>query len=411
MKRIRQQQQQQQQKQQSSQVIVKKRRLQSPFIGISHGLQDSMIPVVRELTNDCFSKQLAKQGGSVQNVIEYLKRPSNLICWVYIKDAADNDTIVAMCNYVRSRGHLHNGEIVDNLITNVCTNPRYLKKGYMTFLLSFICSSRAMQRSQKKSIQYPILFLEVLKNNAAAISLYTKLGFENVKEYGNYYLMKLDLRFDLIFLAPLGHDFIYPSSEGIFKIKASVASNDCAIIAMKLLGTLTNDEDMTIGLYQYLKTHTGTPSDFSANIMSYKANTLLSPLDTSDPRVVLEAFKHIKPHTALPLSFYWVKNGQQGAHMTLVGRTKTGVLFCYEDQLGTFYMGEKYVIDHVIKERRTWEIYVALSNWKIHNFKLPTFSGRLQCAPLPNKQNIFQHIFQKKQIDQMTQRMSKLSLN
>ena len=65
-------------------------------------------------------------------------------------------------------------------ITNVAVSPQYRKKGYGEALVS-----AAKEKAKEKQIEK--IFLEVRVSNSPAISLYEKMGFENLGVRKNFY--------------------------------------------------------------------------------------------------------------------------------------------------------------------------------------------------------------------------------
>lgn len=388
---------------------IKKRRIDIPMIGFSHGLQEAMTPIVHRLLHACFSKELLKTGSKIQDSLAYLKHTSNLLCWVSVRDENNQSRIVAFCNYVRRNGRLHNGETTDDLITDVCTDPGAQKKGYMTFLLSYIIVEKLFQR-KTTTTAYPILHLEVLRENQPAIRLYQKLGFGVVSGYGPWLLMSLEARFDHLFMFPLSPHVVFPNMDGLYKIKDSVVSNDCALRALALLGSLAPNEPLTTQLMQHLKKNYGTPDEYTANILSMKTNNLITFQRVNTISEITETLRSLSPGTVAPLSFYWSEpsapSGMAG-HITIVGRTTTGRLFCYEDQLGELLLGEPLVHHHVITNKQEWHVFRVLSNWNIHDIRLQKLSGPLRCRPVQKKQPIFQKISPE---DDLVARFRRLSI-
>ena len=65
-------------------------------------------------------------------------------------------------------------------ITNVAVSPQHRKKGYGEALVS-----AAKEKAKEKQIEK--IFLEVRVSNSPAISLYEKMGFENLGVRKNFY--------------------------------------------------------------------------------------------------------------------------------------------------------------------------------------------------------------------------------
>lgn len=65
-------------------------------------------------------------------------------------------------------------------ITNVAVSPHYRKKGYGKAL---VCAAK--EKTGEKRVEK--IFLEVRVSNTPAISLYTKMGFENLGVRKNFY--------------------------------------------------------------------------------------------------------------------------------------------------------------------------------------------------------------------------------
>lgn len=135
-------------------------------------LQD--IPAVAEIENKCFSLPWSEQSltdSVVRNDTLFLVCEEHLA-----KDSNNEDSVTStIVGYIGMYLSFDEGDI-----TNVAVAPDYRKKGYGKALVS-----SAIALAKEKQLE--MVLLEVRVSNAAAISLYKKMGFEELGLRKNFY--------------------------------------------------------------------------------------------------------------------------------------------------------------------------------------------------------------------------------
>lgn len=120
------------------------------------------IPAVTEIEKECFSMPWSEQ-----SLKESLEREDTLFL-VCEENAGDIDTASVITGYIGMYISFEEGDI-----TNVAVGTCYRKKGYGEALVS-----KAKSLAAEKQLER--ILLEVRVSNAPAISLYKKMGFEEL---------------------------------------------------------------------------------------------------------------------------------------------------------------------------------------------------------------------------------------
>lgn len=122
----------------------------------------SDVPAVAELERKCFSDPWSER-----SIVSELENP--LSVWLV---AVADGTVVG---YVGSQSVLEQADMM-----NIAVNPEYRKQGIAESLIGKLIDALKARRVCS-------LALEVRVSNMPAISLYQKLGFEQVGKRPNYY--------------------------------------------------------------------------------------------------------------------------------------------------------------------------------------------------------------------------------
>lgn len=303
------------------------------------GLSNEMRREVATLLSHCFPGFLD---------LSYLEDPSRLLVWVRHELTGQ---IMSFCCLTPRHAMLSNGEYINNLITFVCTNPSYRRKGHMRYLFDWL----RLEMHLKRNID-PILHLEVLKTNDAAIAFYESMGFRQTRSYGDMFLMQLDDSNMEPFAFPLSREHVgtIPDGTGIFNIhddELSLNSIDCTVRALKGLGIITEDDPFTRMLRDSIAKLGGQRWTTLENIIAIRKGIRVVFISTTDPNIVRRYLGQIRKGQFIPFGFSYVNSqtGQMGSHVTIVGRSHDdGELICYEDQSGTFYKGDDVTITYLL---------------------------------------------------------------
>lgn len=128
-------------------------------------LQD--VPAVAEIEKMCFSLPWSEQ-----SLIDSVKREDTmfLVCEEFDEKNSDDtgDENSNIVGYIGMYLSFDEGDI-----TNVAVSPAHRKKGYGEALVS-----KAKELAREKQLE--MILLEVRVSNAPAISLYKKMGFEEL---------------------------------------------------------------------------------------------------------------------------------------------------------------------------------------------------------------------------------------
>lgn len=128
-------------------------------------LQD--VPAVAEIEKLCFSLPWSEQ-----SLIDSVKREDTmfLVCEEFDEKNSDDtgDVNSNIAGYIGMYLSFDEGDI-----TNVAVSPAHRKKGYGEALVS-----KAKELAREKQLE--MILLEVRVSNAPAISLYKKMGFEEL---------------------------------------------------------------------------------------------------------------------------------------------------------------------------------------------------------------------------------------
>ena len=128
-------------------------------------LQD--VPVVAEIEKACFSLPWSEQ-----SLIDSVERADTLFL-VCEENVTSTEAVIT--GYI---GMYLSFDEAD--ITNVAVAPAHRKKGYGQAIVS-----RAIELAKEKQLE--MILLEVRVSNVPAISLYKKLGFEEIGVRKNFY--------------------------------------------------------------------------------------------------------------------------------------------------------------------------------------------------------------------------------
>ena len=135
-------------------------------------LQD--VPAVAEIEKLCFSLPWSEQ-----SLIDSVKREDTmfLVCEEFDENNSDDtgDVNSNIAGYIGMYLSFDEGDI-----TNVAVSPAHRKKGYGEALVS-----KAKELAREKQLE--MILLEVRVSNAPAISLYKKMGFEELGIRKNFY--------------------------------------------------------------------------------------------------------------------------------------------------------------------------------------------------------------------------------
>ena len=135
-------------------------------------LQD--VPAVAEIEKMCFSLPWSEQ-----SLIDSVKREDTmfLVCEEFDEKNSDDtgDENSNIVGYIGMYLSFDEGDI-----TNVAVSPAHRKKGYGEALVS-----KAKELAKEKQLE--MILLEVRVSNAPAISLYKKMGFEELGIRKNFY--------------------------------------------------------------------------------------------------------------------------------------------------------------------------------------------------------------------------------
>lgn len=123
---------------------------------------------VAAIEKECFSMPWSEQ-----SLIDSVMREDTL--FLVCEDDASDDTQTKVVGYI---GMYLSFEEAD--ITNVAVSPLHRKKGYGEALVS-----KTMELAKEKQLE--MILLEVRKSNVPAISLYKKMGFEELGIRKNFY--------------------------------------------------------------------------------------------------------------------------------------------------------------------------------------------------------------------------------
>lgn len=380
----------------SPQVITtKKRRLDVPPIRVMNGIDDDAVASVGTLLKKCFS-----QTRSVFDAyIKFLKNKQHLVLCIY--DISEPTKLVGMCVYNRYNGVLSDGSQCPKLITMNCTLPDFSKLHYMEYLINYLISHEYIHsRNDNLNTIYDInaIYTEVPKTDTISRQFYRQLGFHTDRSIGENILLRLNIMFDKPFYRPLcGGESLSKYTDGVHKIKHPSGTNDCALRMMKILGAVSSGQSFDKNMRQYLKTGVeGTPGDYILNVLSFKFGKLISIMNIEFRSIVKKFIEAIPPKTILPIGYQWfdTKYRTYKGHVLVIGRTTKKKLFCYEDQTGDIYMGDRAVRQHLFSEEKImWNLFCTSTGRNFPSFRLKSVVGaQLQLSPLP----IYQKIMDKK---------------
>lgn len=124
------------------------------------------VPAVVAIEKECFSMPWSEK-----SFLDSIHREDT----VFLVCIDNSQTQQSVAGYIGMYISFDEGEI-----TNVAVAPAYRKKGCGKLLLD-----AAMKKADEQNAQ--CILLEVRKSNAPAISLYTKMGFEEIGIRKNFY--------------------------------------------------------------------------------------------------------------------------------------------------------------------------------------------------------------------------------